>query len=228
MRYYETMIIIHPALDSARLKEIIVGMQENLSRKGGEVRTTELWGRRRLAYIIDKQRYGTYVLLQYAGEGIRSVDFNVDLEHDPNILAYMTIKIEENDIHEQPDDLDTQIAGTVKDDGHVSDKDEAPKDEAAADETDSADESSDEDVPDKEVSDDDSVGEETDDAEKSEAPESEAAEADTEEPATEDVVDETVEADTEVDEKPAADLDEVEAADEADEADEETEKPAEK
>ncbi|MDP6132989.1 MAG: 30S ribosomal protein S6, partial [Candidatus Marinimicrobia bacterium] len=74
----------------------------------------ELWGKRKLAYFIDKQRYGTYVLLHYNGEGKCTGEFAVELEQNPNILAYLTTSIEKENVLEQAEDLDTQIAGKTR------------------------------------------------------------------------------------------------------------------
>ncbi len=111
MRYYETIVIIHPALESGHLKDNIVDIQKLVERKGGSLRNTEVWGRKKLAYLIEKQKYGTYVLFQYEGETIRINEMNEELEHNPNFLAYMTVRIEESGLREQPGDLETQIAG---------------------------------------------------------------------------------------------------------------------
>ena len=78
---------------------------------GGAPLALELWGKRKLAYFIDKQKYGTYVLVQYNGEGKCTGEFAVELEHNPNILAYLTTCIEKENVMEQTEDLDAQIAG---------------------------------------------------------------------------------------------------------------------
>ena len=72
---------------------------------------TEVWGKKKLGYFIEKQKYGTYILLQFKSDGMKNNNFNVEMEHNPSILAYMTVKIEEAGIREQTEDLDTQIAG---------------------------------------------------------------------------------------------------------------------
>ena len=69
MNYYETLYIVHPALEAGRLKDLIMGVEDSLKKMGGDLISIELWGKRRLAYFIDKQKYGTYVLIQYNGEG---------------------------------------------------------------------------------------------------------------------------------------------------------------
>ena len=114
MNYYETLYIIHPSLESGRLKDIILSVEESLKKIGGSPLAMELWGKRKLAYFIDKQKYGTYVLLHYNGEGKCTGEFAVELEQNPNILAYLTTSIEKENVLEQVEDLDTQIAGKTR------------------------------------------------------------------------------------------------------------------
>jgi ribosomal protein S6 len=111
MNYYETLYIVHSALESGRLKDIVLTVEKFLKENGGEPVATEIWGKKKLGYFIDKQKYGTYILLQFKSDGMKNNNFNVEMEHNPSILAYMTVRIEEDGIREQTEDLDTQIAG---------------------------------------------------------------------------------------------------------------------
>ncbi len=111
MNYYETLYIVHSALEAGRLKDIVLTVEKFLKDNGGEVVATEIWGKKKLGYFIEKQKYGTYILLQFKSDGTKNNNFNVEMEHNPSILAYMTVKIEEAGIREQTEDLDTQIAG---------------------------------------------------------------------------------------------------------------------
>jgi len=114
MNYYETLYIVHPSLESGRLKDIILAVEEGLKKIGGSPLAMELWGKRKLAYFIDKQKYGTYVLLHYNGEGKCTRELAVELEQNPNILAYLTTSIEKENVLEQTEDLETQIAGKTR------------------------------------------------------------------------------------------------------------------
>ena len=114
MNYYETLYIIHPALEAGRLKDIIISVEDSLKKMGGEPLAVELWGKRKLSHYIAKQKYGTYVLLQYNGKEKCTGNFAVELEHNPNILAYLTTNINQDDVLEQEEDLDTQIAGKTR------------------------------------------------------------------------------------------------------------------
>ena len=111
MNYYETLYIVHSALEAGRLKDIVLTVEGFLKENGGEVVATEVWGKKKLGYFIDNQKYGTYILLQFKSDGTKNNNFNIEMEHNPSILAYMTVRIEEDGIREQTEDLDTQIAG---------------------------------------------------------------------------------------------------------------------
>ena len=69
MNYYETMYIVHPALESGRLKDLILSIESNLVDLGGKTCTIEVWGKKKLAYPINKEKYGMYVLLQFEADG---------------------------------------------------------------------------------------------------------------------------------------------------------------
>tara|TARA_B100001964_G_scaffold211849_1_gene247463 strand:- start:291 stop:860 length:570 start_codon:yes stop_codon:yes gene_type:complete len=111
LNYYETLYIVHSALESGRLKDIILSLEESLKKLGGKTLSIDLWGKKRLAYLIDKQKYGTYVQIQFSAEGNCISSFGMELEHNPNVLSYLTTLIEESDVVSKEKNLDTQIAG---------------------------------------------------------------------------------------------------------------------
>jgi small subunit ribosomal protein S6 len=67
MSLYETIFIIHPELNEEDVEEHIKRVENLITRFGGEILKTERWGKKRLAYEIDKHRYGFYVLLRLQG-----------------------------------------------------------------------------------------------------------------------------------------------------------------
>ena len=111
MNYYESLFIVHPALEAGRLKDIILSIDEILKKNNGKTLSIDVWGKKRLAYLIEKQKYGTYVKLQFSGQGDCAKKFEMELQHNSNILSYLTTSISESNISEQTNDLDTQIAG---------------------------------------------------------------------------------------------------------------------
>ena len=127
MNYYETLYIVHSALEAGRLKDIVLSVEKLLKEHQGEVLTTEVWGKKKLGYFIDKQKYGTYILVQFKSDGTKNDSFNKELEHNPSILAYMTVRIEEDGVIEQKDDLDTQIAGKESKNSNLKDHKDQPQ-----------------------------------------------------------------------------------------------------
>ena len=112
MNYYETLYIVHPALESGRLKDIIVSIQDSCKAMNVNILSTNVWGKKKLAYLIDKQKYGTYVLVQFSSDVAAISKIAQELEHNPNILLYITTKINESDIDKDLSSLDEQIGGS--------------------------------------------------------------------------------------------------------------------
>ena len=125
MNYYETLYIVHPALESGRLKDIILSIQDTMSNININIINTDVWGKKKLAYLIDKQKYGTYVLVQFEGDGQTNNKISLELEHNPNILSYLTSKITKDELQQDVASLDEQIGGTK-----FSESTEAPAEEA--------------------------------------------------------------------------------------------------
>ena len=110
MNYYETLFIVHSALDSSRLKDIIVSVHDMMGGMNSKIYATDVWGKKKLSYLIDKQSYGTYVLVQFESDGLSNNKIAVELEHNPNILAYLTTKIEEEQLEKNIKSLDEQLS----------------------------------------------------------------------------------------------------------------------
>lgn len=64
MRDYEVVFIVHPDLDENALNGVIEKVKGWVVEAGGNIAKVDVWGRRRMAYTIRKQREGQYVLLQ--------------------------------------------------------------------------------------------------------------------------------------------------------------------
>ena len=64
MRDYELVFIIHPDLDETALNGVVDKVKGWISEAGGEIVKAEVWGKRRMAYSIRKQREGQYVFVQ--------------------------------------------------------------------------------------------------------------------------------------------------------------------
>ena len=62
---YELMFIADPELDERGLKKLTEQYLELVTKEGGSVENTDIWGRRKLAYEIDSKTEGNYVVVNY-------------------------------------------------------------------------------------------------------------------------------------------------------------------
>ncbi len=63
MNEYELMAILHPRLTADEMAAAIANIEAQITAQGGEMLSTDVWGRRRLAYPINGSMDGTYVLM---------------------------------------------------------------------------------------------------------------------------------------------------------------------
>ena len=64
MRDYELVFIVRPDLDDNAFKEVVERVRTWITEAGGAVSKVDLWGKRKLAYAIRKQKEGQYVLMK--------------------------------------------------------------------------------------------------------------------------------------------------------------------
>ncbi len=65
MRKYETIIVLNPELGEAALKEEVAKLEIFLRNNGVVKLTTHVWGRREIAYKVNKQKFGFWVMVEF-------------------------------------------------------------------------------------------------------------------------------------------------------------------
>jgi len=68
MNAYEVMLMLDPEVEDERQNEILTRMRELIEKGGGAWQSHEPWGRRKLAYEIDKKAEAHYHLVQFEAE----------------------------------------------------------------------------------------------------------------------------------------------------------------
>lgn len=98
MRTYELVFIVDPRVSDEDVVTLTQEYKQMISAGGSEISTEENWGRRKLAYPIEKLTEGKYVFL-----GITSQDGKTSLaevEHrmrqNDKILRYLTVRTDED------------------------------------------------------------------------------------------------------------------------------------
>lgn len=95
MRNYECLFIANPNIEGDGMSSVVEKVTAYVKEAGAEVANIQHWGKRRLAYQIEKQQYGNYVLMYINGEAPKIVDLQRSFELDSTILAYLTIRLDE-------------------------------------------------------------------------------------------------------------------------------------
>ncbi|MBF8282261.1 MAG: rpsF [Anaerolineales bacterium] len=95
MRNYEVAFIAHPELDEASLNALVEKAKGWVSAAGGQVMQVDLWGRRRLAYPIRKQREGQYVLMQTQMTAVATHDVERNLRLTEQVMRFQIIRTDD-------------------------------------------------------------------------------------------------------------------------------------
>lgn len=68
MRKYEIMLILTPEADDKVVQGVMDRVSQVLEERGGKVTSVNKWGKRRLAYEVNRQSEGFYVVAEFDAE----------------------------------------------------------------------------------------------------------------------------------------------------------------
>jgi ribosomal protein S6 len=167
MRDYEVVYIFRPEMESEDVDSALDGYHERLD---GEITAVEHWGTRQLAYEIDGERSGYYVVAQFRADPASLSGFEQALDMDEELIRHLIVLSEgempvppsqrREDEEEEEEDED-EDAGDEEGDEDEEDEDDEEEDE---DQEEDEDEEEDEEQEDEEE-DDGEEGEDEDEEE---------------------------------------------------------------
>jgi small subunit ribosomal protein S6 len=95
LRTYDVLLIVDSRLTDEEVAQLGVRLQEVLAGLGGEVLSSEDWGRRRLVFELRKQREGHYLLLQVRATPAVMREYERQLKLNESVLRYLTTRVVE-------------------------------------------------------------------------------------------------------------------------------------
>ena len=98
MNKYELALVISAKLDDEARTAVLDRAKEYISRHGGVVGETEEWGKRKLAYEIQKQTEAYYYFVQFEAEGETPNELEGRMRIMDNVLRYLVVRKGENDV----------------------------------------------------------------------------------------------------------------------------------
>jgi len=100
MNIYENIIILDAALSDEEADAAITKIKDLISGHGGEVLKVDIWGRKKLAYEIKKQKKGLYVLLFYKTPPATVKKIEEFYKVFDAVLKYIIIKLSGKQVHD--------------------------------------------------------------------------------------------------------------------------------
>ena len=92
IRRYETMIVLRTDLQEAGVKEQIERVRKLLETHGATVSGIHEWGLRELAYQIQKERRGFYILVEYTAGAAAVAELERTLKLSDVVLRFVSIR----------------------------------------------------------------------------------------------------------------------------------------
>lgn len=89
MRKYELVCLIQPDLDEAAFNGLVDRVKGWVTDTGGSVDKVDLWGKRRLAYMIRKQRESNYVIFNLTLQPATTAALEQNLRYAETIMRHM-------------------------------------------------------------------------------------------------------------------------------------------
>jgi len=89
MHNYELVCIVQPDLDETAFNGVLDRVKGWVTEAGGSVDKVDVWGRRRLAYEIRKQREGQYVLLNMSLNPAAAAELERNIRFQESVLRHM-------------------------------------------------------------------------------------------------------------------------------------------
>jgi len=96
MKFYETLYIVDANIENKSLEKEMDDVGKELAKTKSKIINHRVWGKKRLAYAIQRQKYGSFIILQYAGGDLGKMpDFDTWMKLNNSVLRHMTVALSE-------------------------------------------------------------------------------------------------------------------------------------
>lgn len=90
MRTYETMVIVDAMISDEAIAAELKVIEDKIKAKGEVVRRDD-WGKRKMAYLINKKSHGYYAIFYYTAAPEVVADLENGFKINDNVLRWMTL-----------------------------------------------------------------------------------------------------------------------------------------
>ncbi len=96
IKQYETVFIATPVLSEAQMKEAVAKYTDLITSNGGEIVYQEDWGRKELAYPIQKKTSGFYYLIEFKADSQFIATLETQYRRDERIIRFLTFAMDKD------------------------------------------------------------------------------------------------------------------------------------
>lgn len=93
MNNYELVCILHPDLDETAFNGALDKIKGWITGAEGSIEKTDIWGRRKMAYLIRKQREGQYVLFNVSMPPAATAELERNLRLLEPVMRHMLVLV---------------------------------------------------------------------------------------------------------------------------------------
>jgi small subunit ribosomal protein S6 len=94
MKKYETIFILHPSLDEEAFKSNVEKFKGVIENGGGVIENVDVWGKRKLAYEINKINEGYYTLINFSGDSKLPKELDRIFRITDTVIRHIIVKDE--------------------------------------------------------------------------------------------------------------------------------------
>lgn len=95
MHQYELMVILDPSIDERTVAPSLDKFLNVIRNDGGTVDKVDIWGKRRLAYEIDKKSEGIYAVVDFTAESKTTNELDRQLNLSEAVMRTKVLRAEE-------------------------------------------------------------------------------------------------------------------------------------
>lgn len=95
MKKYELALVVNAKIEDDARAAVVEKAKEYITRAGGTVTEVEDWGKKKLAYEIQKMNEGFYYFIQFDAESDVPAEVEADVRIMDNVLRFLCVKKDE-------------------------------------------------------------------------------------------------------------------------------------
>lgn len=92
MNKYELALVVNAKIEEEERVALVEKAKEYVTRYGGQISEVEEWGKKRLAYEIQKMREGFYYFIQFEAEATAPAEIENHVRIMDNVLRYLVVR----------------------------------------------------------------------------------------------------------------------------------------